>query len=51
MLIVQAKDLMLYASYFGTMMVYKDLAYGIISRKTHTTAQTIRPALQFVKTR
>lgn len=46
----QAQDLMLDASYFGTMMVYKGLADGMVSGAVHTTAHTIRPALQFIKT-
>jgi len=38
-------------SYFGTMMVYKGHADGMVSGAVHTTQHTIRPALQFVKTR
>lgn len=46
----EAKNLMLDASYFGTMMVYKGLADGMVSGAENTTANTIRPALQFIKT-
>lgn len=46
-----AKDLMLDVSYFGTMMVYKGHADGMVSGARHTTAHTIKPALQFVKTK
>lgn len=46
-----AKDLMLDVSYFGTMMVYKGEADGMVSGAMHTTAHTIKPALQFVKTK
>ncbi len=46
-----ARDLMLDVSYFGTMMVYKGLADGMVSGAAHTTAHTIKPALQFVKTK
>ncbi len=46
-----ARDLMLDVSYFGTMMVYKGLADGMVSGAAHTTQHTILPALQFVKTR
>jgi phosphate acetyltransferase len=46
-----ARDLMLDVSYFGTMMVYKGEADGMVSGATHTTQHTIRPALQFVKTK
>lgn len=49
--LAQAKDLMLDASYFGTMMVYKGYADGMVSGAQNTTAHTIRPALQFVKTK
>ena len=37
-------------SYFGTMMVLLGLADGMVSGSTHTTAHTIRPALEVVKT-
>ncbi len=46
-----ARDLMSDVSYFGTMMVYKGHADGMVSGAVHTTQHTIRPALQFVKTR
>ena len=47
----QAKDLMLDASYFGTMMVFLGDADGMVSGAVNTTAHTIRPSLQFVKTK
>lgn len=46
-----ARDLMTDVSYFGTMMVYKGMADGMVSGAVHTTQHTIRPALQFVKTK
>jgi phosphate acetyltransferase len=46
-----AYDLMTDVSYFGTMMVYKGHADGMVSGAIHTTQHTIRPALQFVKTK
>ncbi|RIW17475.1 phosphate acetyltransferase [Algoriphagus lacus] len=46
-----ARDLMQDVSYFGTMMVFKGHADGMVSGAIHTTQHTIRPALQFVKTR
>jgi len=46
-----ARDLMMDVSYFGTMMVYKGDADGMVSGALHTTQHTIRPALQFVKTK
>ncbi|GMA94636.1 hypothetical protein GCM10025881_14600 [Pseudolysinimonas kribbensis] len=38
-------------AYFGTMMVLLGLADGMVSGATHTTAHTIRPAFEVVKTR
>ncbi len=46
-----ARDYLLDVSYFGTMMVYAGDADGMVSGATHTTQQTIRPALQIIKTR
>ena len=46
-----ARDLMHDVSYFGTMMVFKGEADGMVSGAAHTTQHTIRPALQFVKTK
>jgi phosphate acetyltransferase len=46
-----ARDMMTDVSYFGTMMVYKGEADGMVSGAIHTTQHTIRPALQFVKTK
>ena len=46
-----ARDAMLDVSYFGTMMVYKGHADGMVSGAAHTTQHTIRPALQFIKTK
>lgn len=46
-----ARDMMTDVSYFGTMMVYKGHADGMVSGAVHTTQHTIRPALQFVKTK
>jgi phosphate acetyltransferase len=37
-------------SYFGTMMVELGLADGMVSGAVHTTAHTIRPALEIVRT-
>nr|WP_314865063.1 phosphate acetyltransferase [uncultured Flavobacterium sp.] len=46
-----AKDLLEDVSYFGTMMVYKGHADGMVSGAAHTTQHTILPALQFIKTK
>ncbi len=46
-----ARDLMEDVSYFGTMMIYKGHADGMVSGAVNTTQHTIRPALQFIKTK
>jgi phosphate acetyltransferase len=46
-----ARDLMVDVSYFGTMMVFLGEADGMVSGAVHTTQHTIRPALQFIKTK
>ena len=45
-----AFDLVLDPSYFGTMLVHRGLVDGMVSGAAHTTAHTIRPALQIIKT-
>ncbi len=47
----QAREAMVDVSYFGTMMVYQGDADGMVSGAQHTTQHTIRPALQFIKTK
>ena len=49
--LAQAKELIKDRTYFGTMLVYKGLASAMVSGASTTTAQTIRPALQFIKTK
>ena len=46
-----AKDVMSDVSYYGTMMVYKGHADGMVSGSINTTQHTIRPSLEFVKTK
>lgn len=46
-----ARDNMSELSYFGTMMVYKGDADGMVSGATHTTRNTLRPAFEFIKTK
>jgi phosphate acetyltransferase len=46
----QARDRVLDPSYFGTMMVHQGLADGMVSGCITTTAHTIRPALEIVRT-
>ncbi|MDQ1569899.1 MAG: phosphate acetyltransferase, partial [Actinomycetota bacterium] len=47
----QASDTVTDGSYFGTMMVHLGLADGMVSGAQHTTANTIRPAFEIIKTR
>ena len=46
-----ATDAMTDVSYFATMMIYKGHADGMVSGAVHTTQHTLRPALQFIKTK
>ncbi len=46
-----AHDCIMDVSYFGTMMVHKGDADGMVSGAIHTTGNTIRPALQIIKTK
>ncbi len=45
-----AKDAMLHVNYFATMMVHLGYADGMVSGAIHSTGDTIRPALQIIKT-
>ena len=38
-------------NYFGTMLVYMGKAHGLVSGAAHSTADTVRPALQIIKTK
>ncbi|HSU35789.1 MAG TPA: phosphate acetyltransferase [Propionibacteriaceae bacterium] len=51
MTVERAREIVTDISYFGTMMVHLGLADGMVSGAVNTTAHTIRPALEFVKTR
>lgn len=46
----QARETMQDISYFGTMMVHKGLADGMVSGAANTTAHTIKPSFQIIKT-
>jgi len=46
-----AQDRMSDPTYFATMMVHKGHADGMVSGSVTTTAQTIRPAFEFIKTK
>lgn len=51
MTIEQAKKLLQDPVYFGMMMVKKEAADGLVSGAAHSTADTLRPALQILKTK
>ncbi|MFY2862169.1 phosphate acetyltransferase [Mycobacterium sp. THU-M104] len=46
----QARESMLDATYFGTMLVFNGMVDGMVSGAAHTTAHTVRPALEVIKT-
>ncbi len=48
--IERAREIMTDISYFGTMMVHKGIADGMVSGAAHTTAHTIRPSFEIIKT-
>lgn len=47
----QARKQLTDASYFGTMLVVLGLADGLVSGSVNSTANTVRPALQVIKTK
>jgi phosphate acetyltransferase len=47
----QAREIVTDVSYFGTMMVHLGLADGMVSGAAHTTAHTITPSFQIIKTK
>ncbi|MGI3786657.1 MAG: phosphate acetyltransferase [Janthinobacterium lividum] len=51
MTLERAREVVTDVSYFGTLMVHLGLADGMVSGAAHTTAHTIRPALELVKTK
>jgi phosphate acetyltransferase len=46
-----ALDVVSDVSYFGTLMVHRGLADGMVSGAVHTTAHTIRPSFEIIKTK
>ncbi|MEV0295710.1 phosphate acetyltransferase [Nocardia sp. NPDC050710] len=50
MTLERARETMTDISYFGTMMVHKGIADGMVSGAAHTTAHTIRPSFEIIKT-
>jgi len=51
MTIEKARETLNDLSYFGTMMIHMGMADGMVSGAVHTTANTIRPSLEFIKTK
>jgi phosphate acetyltransferase len=51
MTLERAREVVTDISYFGTMMVHLGIADGMVSGAINTTAHTIRPALEFIKTK
>jgi phosphate acetyltransferase len=47
----QARETLLDENYFGTMLVHIKQAHGMVSGATHSTADTVRPALRIIKTK
>ncbi|MBD5790505.1 phosphate acetyltransferase [Ligilactobacillus salivarius] len=47
----QAETMLRDVNYFGTMLVYMDKANGLVSGAIHSTGDTVRPALQIIKTK
>lgn len=50
MTVERARQIVTDVSYFGTMMVHLGLADGMVSGAAHTTAHTIKPSFEIVKT-
>ncbi|MBB2769389.1 MULTISPECIES: phosphate acetyltransferase [Mycolicibacterium] len=46
----QAREIIHDVSYFGTMLVHNDMVDGMVSGAAHTTAHTVRPAFEIIKT-
>lgn len=46
----QARETIHDVSYFGTMLVHNDLVDGMVSGARHTTAHTVRPAFEIIRT-
>ena len=51
MTVDRAREIVPDVSYFGTMMVHLGLADGMVSGATHTTAHTIKPSFEIIKTK
>ena len=51
MTLEKARETVTDPSYFATLMIHERMADGMVSGAIHTTANTIRPALEFIKTK
>ena len=49
--IEKTRDMVLDVSYFGTMLVYNGIVDGMVSGAAHTTAHTVRPAFEIIRTK
>ncbi|PIC57745.1 phosphate acetyltransferase [Sporosarcina sp. P12(2017)] len=49
--IEQAREQLKDVNYFGTMLIYTGRVDGLVSGAAHSTADTVRPALQIIKTK
>nr|WP_035212281.1 phosphate acetyltransferase [Alkalicoccus chagannorensis] len=47
----EAMDILKQPNYFGTMLVHTGRAAGLVSGAVHSTGDTVRPALQIIKTK
>ncbi|MEG0289647.1 MAG: phosphate acetyltransferase [Carnobacterium sp.] len=47
----QARELLKDENYFGTMLTYMGKVEGLVSGAVHSTGDTVRPALQIIKTK
>ena len=47
----QARETLSHANYFGTMLVKMGIADALLGGATYSTADTVRPALQLIKTK
>lgn len=46
----QAREIIHDVSYFGTMLVHNEMVDGMVSGAAHTTAHTVRPAFEIIRT-
>lgn len=47
----KAREVLAQANYFGTMLVKMGVAHALLGGATYSTADTVRPALQLIKTK